>query len=312
MFQLLGSALSAAGSLAGLLRGNRAAREQNRINREQLELQRALGTAGITTGRGDRIRFVPGLGWVLEPSEVAANIGRASDAGERRAYTADETDRVERNLETFRRGRLANLLADRIMREMAARGDDTDSVTAALAEQNVAEAVEGRNNLARLLGMNAIRQGTSAQAGLDALGRGAQAGTRTALARARLMGPTMAMERRAGQRQSDTTDLSRLLTAARDPGDAFRGPSQVSQGLDAMLAARGGQSAGFTPQQTRFDASGNNLPVRLDQFGEAVRGFGSILNTWRGQGASPNTGAGYNLGSIVNPVGGASAGGFLF
>jgi hypothetical protein len=312
MLGLIGSAISLGGSLAGLLGGNRAAREQNRINREQLELQRALGTAGITTGRGDRIRFVPGLGWVLEPSEVAANIGRASDAGERRAYTSDEIDRVERNLETFRRGRLASLLADRIMREMAARRDDTDSVTAALAEQNVAEAVEGRNNLARLLGMSGIRQGTSVQAALDALGRGAQAGTRTALARARLMGPTMAMERRAAQRQSDTADLSRLLPIARDAGDAFRGPSQVSQGLDAMLASRGGQSAGFNAQQAQYSTSAYNLPVRLDQFGEALRGFGSVLSTWRKQNAAPTVGAGYNLGSIFNPVGGANAGGFLF
>jgi hypothetical protein len=312
MLGLIGSAISLGGSLAGLLGGNRAAKEQNRINREQLELQRALGTAGITTGRGDRIRFVPGLGWVLEPSEVAANIGRASDAGERRAYTSDEIDRVERNLETFRRGRLASLLANRIMREMAARRDDTDSVTAALAEQNVAEAVEGRNNLARLLGMSGIRQGTSVQAALDALGRGAQAGTRTALARARLMGPTMAMERRAAQRQSDTADLSRLLPIARDAGEAFRGPSQVSQGLDAMLATRGGQSAGFNPQQAQYSATAYNLPVRLDQFGEALRGFGSVLNTWRKQNATPTVGAGYNLGSIFNPVGGANAGGFLF
>jgi len=285
MFNLIGSAISAAGSLAGLLSNNAAARQQNAINRELLELQRALATAGMVTPRGDQIRYVPGVGWVTIPSDTLANLQAASDAAERRAYTEDELARAERNLETFRRGRLAALLANRIMQEMAARRSAEDRVTAALAEQGVAEAVENRNRLANLLGMSGIRQGTSVQAALDELSRNAQAGTRTALARARLMGPAMAAEREAALRQSDLSALSGLIGAASDAGQAFSGPSRSAESLSEMLARRVNQSADFRPGRAEF-VNTNNLPLRLDQFGEAVRGFGNALNAWRKQNQS--------------------------
>jgi hypothetical protein len=296
-----------------LFGSNRAAKEQNRINREMLELQRLLGTAGIVTARGDRIRFVPGVGWVTEPTDVSRNIIAAADAGERRAYTGDEVDRVIRNAETMRRGRFANLLADRIMQDMALRGDDADSVTAALMERNVAQATDTPRELASLLGVLTARQGVNGQNALDALARRGAAGTRTAIADARLMGPTMAMERRAAQRNSDLQGLAGLIPVATASGDAFRGPSSIGTELSALVANRSGQGAGFTPQRAVFDTTANNLPVRLDQAGAGIMGFGRLLSTWqKQQQQQPQVIAGMNLGSITNPIGGANAGGFLF
>jgi hypothetical protein len=215
--------------------------EQQRLARQQYE----LATSGTTNARGDRTRYVPGVGWVEELSDESQVMQGLSDTETRRRLAEDmPRSRFgrEMNFDTRLQEREA---ADTKLRQFQeVQGRSPAAIEAAMLEQNMANAQDPIDATRQQVQMNALRGNSGASDILAALSeRGAQ-GTRSAIAQARADAPTAALEENAGRQNNTLNQYNTLATRASNIDDVAFQP----ENLPNELASRGQIQANNAPR----------------------------------------------------------------
>jgi hypothetical protein len=215
--------------------------EQQRLARQQYE----LATAGTTNARGDRTRYVPGVGWVEELSDESQVAQGLSDTETRRRL-AEDMPRSRYGREMNWQDRLQEReAADTQLRQFQeVQGRSPAAIEAAMLEQNMAAAQDPIDATRQQVQMNALRGNSGASDILAALSeRGAQ-GTRSAIAQARADAPTAALEENTGRRNNALNQYNTLATRASNIDDVAFNP----QNLPDALASRGQAQANNAPR----------------------------------------------------------------
>lgn len=238
-----------AGGLASGIMGQRAqarqAQAQLNLGYEQLYLQRRLARlqeemarAGSTDARGNKVEYVPGVGWVETPSDRTRALMDASDTEELLRLVQDQPrERIIRELSMPRRVGEASL-ADARQREFAnTQGRSRDTLEGLLMESNLAHINDPIDTIQNNISVQALRSGSSAAPIIEALAQRGARDTRSAIADARLGAENLYQTERAGRESMLLDPYNMLATRAQQPGDVAFQPNNLAEGLAARSAA---------------------------------------------------------------------------
>lgn len=269
---------------------NAAQGRQEGLQREQLDQQRQMATAGQVDSRGNRIEYVPGVGWVTTPSQQTRALQTASDAEEMQRLTTDAIRSRMRRGRTEQQQLREGAAAEPLLAELTAPVQETPAdVRGLLVNRNVARAMSGRNEMRSNIGRSSLRRGDANPRALAELGRDGRADTRTAIAEAAYDAPVEAAARRTARLGDTTNRYNVLASRASAPDDVPFAPTGVGQSLSQLLAQRasaGGQisvpgvgaipqaQAVNVPQAPQYRNAESRWPVALDALGSALTEFG--------------------------------------
>ena len=304
MLGALGGLAGGLGQLAGayvaMRQGNaaaRAQREANNIallnwleNRRNADFQRELATAGQVSARGDRVEYVPGVGFVATPSAFTRGMQDLADAEAVAGYTVDQPRAREEWRQAFLRRLAASADADAARAGRYVGRQDIPDIQSRLIELGFAEADSGADALRNAIGVNAIRTGTGGEVALAQAARNALADRRTALARARMQAPSMAVAARDAQNAAAENAIAAPMR--RDTGqpnvqlrpgmlDSLNGSAAAE--LASRFLQRSGQveapKLGYTDDRTSVGIAGlgraiENAATQLDRFGRSMNWWG--------------------------------------
>jgi len=282
-----GAGVQLFGAIQGASQARAAAQAQARSNevsmaqyitqRRDAQLQQQAAADGSTDARGNRTRFIPGLGTVVELADGTRQLINASDQEEYLRNTSDAADsRVLRQL-AARRGVNEGAQADAALAQGAQGTESIDAVHGNLALANVAQAMSGNNATREAATMQRLRQGSGGERLMAELSRNGQADTRTALANARRDAAPEFMQRN-NARESNAANLYNMF--------ASRATNPVGGGFQPTSVGMAGEQAGGRVQAAMAQAAGNVQNIRAPQMGftedrtpVAIAGLGAALSS---------------------------------
>jgi hypothetical protein len=276
-------AASAASAGAGIMSANassKAAKDQNRLARENFERQQgmsdaqlAMAKAPTTDARGNRSEYIEGQGWVETPSAITRTLMARSDQ-EEALRNAQDQPRARRTREALAASQARERgLANTLLARSNIGTRSLDDVRASDIRVGIADAAAAPRAVSNAATLTALRQGTGAQETLAQLGRQNIQDRRNVLARAdanapaqfaqseeqRLTGPLNRYNMLMGRGTANAelpfvpNTLAETLTAARSKQQAIA-PQAIGSAMntqapkiaieDDMLAQRLGSAAG--------------------------------------------------------------------
>lgn len=216
---------------------------QMQLAREQFELQKGiankqqeLATAGSQDARGNKTRYIPGVGWVSEPTDATRNLLARSDA--------EESARLGPDAARTRRGKEANetsrsnegALANAYLRQLMSKSGEVtpDQMQSRIADVMLSDIQERGNEAKNAIGLQSLRSGTSSNLA-DDIDKLTTGGVRTALARARMDAPTAARENNEGVRGALLNAYNLMGSRAANVEDAPFQPTNVDSTSTGLL-----------------------------------------------------------------------------
>ena len=279
----LGAAGSLAGAGAGIMGANNAAKASKQANnlammqfleqRRQAELAQRQAEEGSTDSRGNRTRYIPGVGFVTELTEPSRRIQTASDVEELQRNTVDAaSSRAIREMAARRQAREAGL-ADATLAQRGVGERSVADVQAALLSSKAARAMAGNRAMQRNVNLGALRQGSGGEVALAELGRGGMEDVRTAIADARLEGAPTAVAQNAARLEGNDRSYNMLAGRATSPLNATFRPSTI--GDATAEAANRGSNAMMQATLNRSQMRAPQMGFAEDRTPTAVAGLGS-------------------------------------
>lgn len=302
---LLAAGISAGASLGGGLFGalanNRAnARNQaidianmQRADRERFQnLYMALradsdAKLGSRDAQGNRTRFIPGVGYVTEPSDQVQTLINASNAEELRQLTGDAADNRTIRQGAQRRSLMSGMTADSLHRQFedtvpGVRADEERALNAT-SDRAFNEAYDNSQNAA--LGTS-IRQGMGSDAIADVIARVGQdraRGLRETRTGNRAAGEALVTDRYNRERGTNADLLS--LFSGMASGAPAGAPGRSSVGSDANAALglamnRGAQGPALIANALSRPGGRQSFVVPNDGFAQALGITGNTMQNF--------------------------------
>lgn len=252
IMQLLGQRSQNAMAAANLDMQWRQLQQQQEMQRFQQE----MATAGTRDARGNRTRYVPGIGWVEEATDITKALLGASDAEELARLTQDmprqrglRGDKAQ--MQSAERGE-----AEKRMLELASGGGRTlADIEAALTEANLANVRDPIENAASDISMQLLRSGSGAAPIMEALALRGSKDARSAIANARLMAPSL-YEQERGEREGGLLNrYGTLRSMGTQPDDVAFQMTPIGDALSAR-ADRSRAAAGYLTPRPDFNSAG--------------------------------------------------------
>lgn len=161
--------------------------EQRRIAQQQYELQ----TAGQTDARGNRVYYVPGVGWQTEATPTTRALLGAEDTEKLQQLRQDAPLRREALQRSARQGRALEPATDAAIARLSGPRTDPKAFAADYAMNAGRAAQRGLDDTIEAVGRTAVRTGnTSNTRALSDLARERSRGTQDAITQGILQGRT--------------------------------------------------------------------------------------------------------------------------
>lgn len=282
--------------------------EQKRIAGKQEE----FATAGTQDARGNKTRYVPGVGWISDPTPRTKALLAASDAEEGQRLTTDAS-RVRRGKQANERSRLQEgRLADTYRRQLINRTGEVspDQMRSRMAEVMLADNAERGDQALNAIGMDNARAGTRSNLADDIMSK-TSAGTRTALARARMDAPIQANENNQNIRNALLNSYNLMATRAGNAEDMPFQPTNVESvpagnitrsmavgpysmaGASASIGRGAGDTStmtgrGYDALMNTFNINRKNQPDYGLMIGGLSEGLQNLLRGFGGSSTSKN------------------------
>lgn len=259
----------------------RLAQEQFEMQKRIAEQQQEMARAGSTDARGNRVRYISGVGWVSEPTAKTQGLLNLSDA--------EEAARLGPDAQRVRRGKQANegtrieegRIADSYRRQLANKtGEVTpEQMQSRMADVMLSEIGEKSNEAKNAIGMQSLRSGTTSNIA-DDINKLATSGTRTALARARMDAPGAAEQQNQAMRNSLLNSYNLMATRAGNSEDMPFQPTNVEN----VAAGNMNRSMGTAPYSLAgaSGAIGKGAGDASAMMARSYEGFGPAFNAMRG------------------------------
>ncbi|CAB4150528.1 hypothetical protein UFOVP568_40 [uncultured Caudovirales phage] len=312
----LGAAGSLAGAGAGIMGANNAAKASKQANnmamlqfleqRRLAELAQRQAEEGTTDSRGNRTRYVPGVGFVTELTEASRRIQTASDAEELQRNTVDAaSSRAIREMAARRQAREAGL-ADATLAQRDVGARTQEGVQSALIASKAARAMAGSRAMQRNVNLGALRQGSGGEVALAELGRSGLEDARTAIADARLEAAPTTVAQNAARLSANDASYNMLASRATNPlGNTFR-PSTISDGTSGARAAQQQALANaMGVRAPQFGFAEDRTPTAIAGLGSAAMSGSNLLREYQKMNAPRNA---YDARSIGAPTASMSIG----
>jgi hypothetical protein len=296
---MIGIGTQAAGAISGLLQGNaqaKAAREANNIammqfleQRRQAELAQRQAEEGSTDSRGNRVRYIPGRGWVTELTEPSRRIQTASDVEELQRNTIDAaSSRAIREMAARRQAREAGI-ADATLAQRGVGERSVADVQAALLASKAARAMAGNRAMQRNINLGALRMGTGGEMALAELGRSGLEDARTAIADARLEAAPMAVAQNAARLGANDASYNMMASRATQPLNSTFRPSTIGESTAEAATGRFGGRAAQMQAAANIQAirapqmqyAEDRTPTAIAGLGSAFMGAGNLYNAYQ-------------------------------
>jgi len=236
---LLGQSQQSANSAGSL----QLAMQNYMLQKRMADQQYELATAGQTDARGNKTRYVPGQGWVVDLTPESQSQIKQSDAITRNRGVDDLTRGQDERSRNYNRRMSENDAASPLLAAMAnGYGAPTrEGVAGANKIAGVTSAAENADNVKSGFNSAALRTdmgGVPLQATLASADRGATAGIRTALAQGDANAGPLYDEMLGKFNESKLNPYNMLATRASNAeGSSFQ-PENISAGLDNGLTQR--------------------------------------------------------------------------
>jgi hypothetical protein len=283
IIQLLGQRSQQATAAAGLDMQWRNLQMQQQMQ----EFQREMATAGTTDARGNRTKYVPGVGWVEIATDKTKALLDASDSEElARLITDMPRERTRRDANAQFQSTERGEAEKRLLGLAAGGGRTLDDIEAALTEANLANIRDPVDDAASDINMQLLRSGTGAAPIMEALAIRGSKDTRSALANARLMAPSLYQQEKAEREGGFLNPYGALISRGTAPdGIAFQ-MTPIGDALSAR-ADRSRAAAGYLSPRPDMSGTGLNnafANVRASQpnygaFGAAFTA--GLENAWK-------------------------------
>jgi hypothetical protein len=282
IFSGLGAVGSLAGGVAGLLSAGQAARAQREANqiamldylerRSQADRAERQAREGTTDSRGNRVRYVPGYGWVTDLTEAGRIQQSAADNEQYLRNSRDSANaRLIREAAIARQLREADI-ADQLLAQRDVAAESVPQLQSAMIAADVAQAAAPQDALRRAVSMNALRQGTGAQALLAELSRRNMQDRRSAIANAELRSRPEYINRMSN-REGAIGDIYNMY-ASRATADR---PTQLAMPDIGQGAAARGQAALAQAMAQRINMEAPRMGYQEDRTPTALAGLGSAF-----------------------------------
>lgn len=257
------------------------------VQRRQMELsalQQEAALAGTTNARGDRTRYVPGVGWVEEVSPLTRALMVRSDQ-EEAARLAEDLPRQRMLREAGFSQQMADRgLATALLGRMNEGKRSLADVQAGNVRSNVAQLMAGPQNTRNAAIMSALRQGTGAQSVVEATGRRGLADTRAALEASYNSAPTDYANAESARTNDSLTRYNMLMSRAMAPDGVAFNPNALADALSnsrarqQMVAPQALGAAGNI-QAAKVLAENDNVATRIASAAKGLSGVGQNIST---------------------------------
>lgn len=244
----VGAAASAYGAYKSGQAADAAARQNalnGRIAARQMELskeQQEAALAGSINARGDRTRYVPGVGWVEEASPLTRALMQRSDQEELARLTQDmPRARMQREAQ-FRVQQGERGLADALLARTGIGTRSMQDLQADATRLGVAQATAGAQQGQRDIAMAALRQGFGPQ-GHAAAATAPQSATRVAIEQARSGAPRAFADNESARLNDGLNRYGNLMGRALAPDGVAFTPNTLADTLTASRAKQQQTSA---------------------------------------------------------------------
>lgn len=220
------------------------------LQKQQMERQYELATAGQEDARGNRTRYVPGQGWVVDTTPQTDSMISGSDAVQRQGMTESlGRGRLERG-QAFDRRQQEGVAASPLLQQFINKygAPNRDAVVGANNVANVTEASEGADAIRGGFTSAALRTGSGGvplQQSLASLDRGATGGIRSALARGDAEGGPLFQQILDQWTAGKLNPYNTLATRASNVENMPFSPESLSGNLDAVGLNRAGSASRF-------------------------------------------------------------------
>lgn len=235
------------------------------LRKQQMERQYELATAGQQDARGNRVRYVPGRGWVTDLTPQSQSMLNRSDAVQNQGYVESLGRGAEERRGAFNRrlteGSAASPLLDAMRFGYGA--PSREGVSGANKIAQVTGASEGADQVRSGYAGAALRTGSGSaplRTTVANIDRGATQGIRSALAKGDADAGPLYTQMLDQFNQSKLNPYNLLASRASNVENMPFNPEGISGGLDAMSLSRG-KSAGDTFAKGAAGFSGAANPV---------------------------------------------------
>lgn len=256
------------------------AEKQYQLQKDIADKQQEMATAGSRDARGNQTRYIPGVGWVTDPTAQTKALLNASDA--------EEMQRLGVDAARVRRGKQANEgtrareagIADAYRRQLESKSGEItpEQSQSRIADVMLSDIAERGNEAKNAIGLQAMRSGTTSNIASD-IDKLATSGVRTALARSRMDAPIQANEQNQAVRNALLNSYNLMATRAGNSEDMGFQPTNV----EAVPAAMMSRNLTMGPYGLQ-GASGSISRGAGDASTMMARGYGAMdqgYNTFR-------------------------------
>lgn len=273
------------------------------LQKQALDQQYELATAGTTDARGNQTRYVPGRGWVVDTTPQTKSLINRSDAVQGMNMAESLGRGADERRSAFNRrineGSAASPLLDAIRYGYGA--PSREGVIGASKIADVTGSTEAADQARSGYTAAALRTGTGAVPlgnTINSLDRGATAGVRSALARNDANGSSLYNSMKDQWMQSNANPYNMLATRASNVENIPFAPENLSASLDSNLAARGPAAAGALGRGAA-NMNSATTPLMAAMLGQRTPNYDTFVGNltdmakkipgWFNGGASPAT-----------------------
>lgn len=281
-----GAVASAGAGIMSASAGGKAAAASNAVayrnyllQREIAQKQLELAQATQTDARGNKVKYIPGVGWVTETTEQTRGVLSASDNEERLRLSRDAV--ISRLGRTSQFDRQLNEAADADAVRYALGADQRrpEDIRGLLMLRNAARATSGADEAVKQIGMQALRGGSGAAEALGAVSRNAMPSLRAAIAEAQVEAPAQYEAERSASRGQRLNEYGLLAGRATTPIGEVAAPTTIDNDLASLLASRINSSSGssgyigYGLRNPDIKSTEDKTPLAIGNFGAALSGI---------------------------------------